>query len=119
MPSLWITWAHIDSFFEWREPTRTRITLGLLAVCWLAVTLIPLHAIIKITQFNAGVIFFGLFPIATRYPQYRLLASPLKWLLWRIPTDGKTTPLWPLAPFLVCAPSPRNKTLIRVQPNGQ
>ena len=77
------------SFFEWREPTRTKITLGILTFGWLAITLVPLHLLVKVTQFIMGVIFFGLFPLATRYPQYRLLASPLKWLLWRIPTDGE------------------------------
>lgn len=40
-------------------------------------------------QFAAGVLFFGLFPIASRIPQYRLLASPMKWLFWKVPTDGK------------------------------
>ena len=77
------------SFFEWREPARTKATLGILTFCWLIITLVPLPLLVKITQFIMGVIFFGLFPLATRYPQYRLLASPLKWLLWRIPTDGE------------------------------
>ncbi|KAI4138805.1 MAG: hypothetical protein L6R39_006594 [Caloplaca ligustica] len=39
-------------------------------------------------QFCAGVLFFGLFPIASRYPQYRLLTSPMKWLFWKVPTDA-------------------------------
>lgn len=87
------------SFYEWREPTRTKITLVLLSIFWLAITVIPLEIIIKTTQFNFGVMFFGLFPLATRYPQYRLLASPMKWLFWRVPTDGRL-----LATFL-CAMS--------------
>ncbi|KAL8899511.1 MAG: hypothetical protein Q9207_006163 [Kuettlingeria erythrocarpa] len=45
--------------------------------------------IVKIGEFCAGVLFFGLFPIASRYPQYRLLASPMKWLFWKIPTDAE------------------------------
>ena len=77
------------SFYEWRDPARTAITLLLLSIIWLGVTFIPLPLLLKITQLNAGIIFFGLFPIATRYPQYRLLASPLKWLLWKIPTDAE------------------------------
>ena len=44
---------------------------------------------VKIIEFFAGVMFFGLFPIASNYPQYRLLASPMKWLFWKVPTDGK------------------------------
>ncbi|KAL8682480.1 MAG: hypothetical protein Q9186_001427 [Xanthomendoza sp. 1 TL-2023] len=77
------------SFYEWREPTRTKITLVLLTFLWLAITFIPLHILIKVAQFNFGVLFFGLFPLATRYPQYRLLASPMKWLFWRVPTDAE------------------------------
>ncbi|KAL8819489.1 MAG: hypothetical protein Q9223_002077 [Gallowayella weberi] len=77
------------NFYEWREPTRTKITLVLLSALWLAITFIPLHILIKIAQFNFGVLFFGLFPLATRYPQYRLLASPIKWLFWRVPTDAE------------------------------
>ncbi|KAI4233027.1 MAG: hypothetical protein LQ349_004649 [Xanthoria aureola] len=77
------------NFYEWREPTRTKITLVLLSIFWLAITVIPLEIIIKTTQFNFGVMFFGLFPLATRYPQYRLLASPMKWLFWRVPTDAE------------------------------
>ncbi|KAL8636427.1 MAG: hypothetical protein Q9228_006177, partial [Teloschistes exilis] len=77
------------NFYEWREPRRTTITLVLLSALWLAITIVPLHLLIKISQFNLGVIFFGLFPIATRYPQYRLLASPMKWLFWRVPTDAE------------------------------
>ncbi|KAL8634283.1 MAG: hypothetical protein Q9228_008123, partial [Teloschistes exilis] len=76
-------------FYEWREPRRTKITLILLSLLWLAITIVPLHLLIKISQFNFGIVFFGLFPIATRYPQYRLLASPMKWLFWRVPTDGE------------------------------
>ncbi|KAL8659790.1 MAG: hypothetical protein Q9202_006940 [Teloschistes flavicans] len=77
------------NFYEWREPRRTTITLVLLSILWLAITIVPLHLLIKISQFNFGIVFFGLFPIATRYPQYRLLASPMKWLFWRVPTDAE------------------------------
>ena len=35
-----------------------------------------------------GVAFFLCWPIASRYPKYRYLVSPIKWLLWDIPTDG-------------------------------
>jgi len=38
----------------------------------------------------SGITFFALFPIGSRFPEYRLLASPVKWLLWNIPTHGIT-----------------------------
>ena len=77
------------SFYEWRDPKRTTISLILLVQAWLSITLVPLSVMVKAGQFFAGIVFFGLFPIASRYPQYRLLASPMKWLFWKIPTDGK------------------------------
>lgn len=38
---------------------------------------------------GAGFTFFGLFPIATNFPKYRLLLSPSKRLLWNIPTHAE------------------------------
>lgn len=43
----------------------------------------------KVFWFVAGCGFFGSWPISSRYPKYRLLVSPCKWLLWDIPTHGK------------------------------
>lgn len=33
--------------------------------------------------------FFGIAPVAARYPQYRLLLSPLTWIFWRIPNHAE------------------------------
>ena len=79
----------VISFYEWRDPARTVATLVLLAVCLLVITLAPTWLLVKSALFFAGVIFFGLFPISSRYPQYRLLASPTTWLFWKIPTHGE------------------------------
>lgn len=35
-----------------------------------------------------GVCFFASFPISSRYPKYRFLVSPTKWLFWDVPTNG-------------------------------
>lgn len=43
----------------------------------------------QIFWFVAGGNFFLCWPIASLYPKYRYLASPLKWALWEIPTHGK------------------------------
>lgn len=68
------------------------LTLSLLALCWLYVTVVPLWVMIKSMQFSAGVMFFVLFPISSRYPHYRIVVSPLTWLFWKIPTDGMLDP---------------------------
>lgn len=79
------------SCYEWRSPRRTMLTLSMLALYWLYVTVVPLQIMVKTTQLSVGVMFFVLFPISSRYPQYRPVVSPLTWLFWKIPTDGMLT----------------------------
>ena len=43
----------------------------------------------KIVWFIAGNTFFLCWPIASLYPRYRYLVSPLKWALWDIPTHAE------------------------------
>lgn len=52
------------------------------------ITITPVPILVKESFFAAGVMFFGLAPMAARYPQYRLLLNPLTWLFWRIPTHS-------------------------------
>lgn len=33
--------------------------------------------------------FFAWFPISSRYPKYRLVVSPVRWLFWNIPTHAE------------------------------
>lgn len=77
------------SFYEWRSPHRTMLSLSFLSLVWLSVINTPLWVLVKVTQLDAALIFFGTFPIASRMPQYRHLVSPLTWLFWKIPTDGR------------------------------
>ncbi|KAF2875857.1 hypothetical protein BDV95DRAFT_562773 [Massariosphaeria phaeospora] len=79
----------IRNFYEWRVPSRTMSTLGVLAFGILATALTPVWLLIKIMTLSAGVTFFALFPIATNFPEYRLLVSPTKRLLWNIPTHSE------------------------------
>lgn len=76
------------SFYEWRQPRQTAYTLSLFAFACLAFYLTPSWLLVKSITLNAGLVFFGLFPIGSRYPDYRLLASPAKWLFWNIPNHG-------------------------------
>jgi len=79
----------VRNFYEWRVPHRTMITLGIFVVGIIATTFVPLWLLVKLATFGAGVTFFGLFPIATNYPDLRLLASPSKRILWNIPTHAE------------------------------
>ncbi len=49
----------------------------------------PSWLLLKMSTLAAGFAFFCLFPIATKYPDYRLLLSPSKRLLWNIPTHAE------------------------------
>ena len=82
------------SFYEWRSPHRTMMSLSVLGLVWLLITTTPLWLLVKTTQLEAAIMFFGTFPLASRMPQYRHVVSPLTWLFWKIPTDGKTLKSW-------------------------
>ena len=79
-----------NSFYEWRNPRQTTITMCMLVVFWIWASFTPLWLMVKSTQFTFGVMLFGSFPISSRMPHYRIMVSPWTWLFWRIPTDGKT-----------------------------
>ncbi|KAL8669396.1 MAG: hypothetical protein Q9168_006008 [Polycauliona sp. 1 TL-2023] len=77
-----------DSFYEWRQPVRTAWTLCWFSLGCIAFHLTPVWLLVKALSLLSGLTFFGLFPIASWYPEYRLLVSPIKWLLWDIPNHG-------------------------------
>lgn len=71
-----------------------RITI-VLGAASLVTALIPMWLLIKSMTFAMGFSFFALYPIAINFPEYRLLVSPTKRLLWNIPTHGKYSLDWP------------------------
>lgn len=79
----------LSSFYEWRDPFRTSVTLGILVCFWTLITFMPTWLLVQMTFTVTGIIFFVLEPIGSRYPQYRLLCSPFTLLMWKIPTHGK------------------------------
>ena len=85
-----------SSFYEWRDPWQTTTTLFSLALVFLAISFTPAWLLIKGSQFFAGIVFFGLFPVSSRFPRYRLLISPTTWTFWGIPTHGKCSILQPI-----------------------
>ncbi|KPI44925.1 uncharacterized protein AB675_2286 [Cyphellophora attinorum] len=79
----------IQNFYEWRDPSRTRITLFKLFGMWIFITLTPTELLVKFIFLSMGVFFFILAPLGTRYPQLRMLTSPVVWLMWKIPTHAE------------------------------
>lgn len=79
----------IRNFYEWRKRGRTFSVLVILFVAVLVTALTPQWLLVKSFTFSLGVMFFGIFPISTNFPEYRLLASAPKRLFWNIPTHAE------------------------------
>lgn len=77
------------SFYEWRIPSRTWATLMIFTIVILFTTFAPAWLLIKSMTFGMGFTFFGLFPFATNFPDYRLLVSVPRRIFWNIPTHGE------------------------------
>lgn len=77
------------NFYSWKRPEKTLATLVFFAACLLVTLLTDMVYCMKIVWFVAGGTFFVCFPIASRYPRYRYLVSPLKWTFWEVPTDAE------------------------------
>lgn len=77
------------NFYAWMQPRKTAATLVFLLVCFLLTVLTDMVFCMKITSFIIGGAFFICWPIASRYPKYRYLVSPFKWVLWDIPTNAE------------------------------
>jgi len=79
----------LSSFYEWRVPSQTAKTLGLLTAGLLLVSVVPVQILVRLATLMGGLTFFALFPIASQFPEYRLLVSPVKWMFWNIPTHAE------------------------------
>ncbi|RVD88004.1 uncharacterized protein DFL_002204 [Arthrobotrys flagrans] len=78
----------IRNFYEWRDPEQTVCTLIFFGVCLLIGVLTDMAYCWRIVTFVFGLWFFVSSPIASRYPRYRLVVSPFKWVFWGIPTHA-------------------------------
>ena len=79
----------LQNFYHWRSPRKTFASLSFFACC-LAVTLFADMAFcVKIVWFIVGGTYFLCWPIASLYPQYRYLVSPIKWVFWDVPTQAE------------------------------
>jgi hypothetical protein len=79
----------LTNFYRWKSPWKTAETLFFFGCCLLVTLLADMAFCMKIFWFVAGGWFFLCFPIATRYPKYRYLVDPARWMFWDIPTDAE------------------------------
>ncbi|KAF3086304.1 hypothetical protein TWF102_011106 [Orbilia oligospora] len=78
----------IRNFYEWRDPEQTVCTLIFFGACLLIGMFTSMAYCWRIVTFVFGLWFFISSPIASRYPRYRLVVSPFKWVFWGIPTHA-------------------------------
>lgn len=78
-----------SNFYNWKSPRKTAATLYFFLSCLLVSLVADMRFCIKIVWFVVGGAFFLCFPIASRYPNYRYLVSPPKWVFWDIPTHAE------------------------------
>ena len=77
------------NFHRWERPSKTAATLFWYA-CGLLITLLTdMHFCIKLISFIVGGGFFFCWPLAVRYPQYRIVLDPVRWVFWDIPTHAE------------------------------
>lgn len=81
------------SFYYWRDPLKTAATLFFFFSCLLVTLLTDMEFCMKIGWFIAINAFFLCWPIASRYPRYRYLVSPFRWVFWDIPSYRKSSTL--------------------------
>ncbi|KAI9820582.1 MAG: hypothetical protein M1827_004951 [Pycnora praestabilis] len=79
----------LRNFYEWRSPRRTTISLGILTTGSMIAIFTPTWLLVKCATLIIAILLFGLYPVASKYPDYRLLASPIKWVFWNIPTHAE------------------------------
>ena len=64
------------NFYKWAWPRKTAASLFFFSVCLLITLVADMAFCMKIVSFIVGSSFFFIYPIATRFPQYRRLLSP-------------------------------------------
>ncbi len=77
------------NFYHFCSPAATFAVLCFFLALFLLTAYVSSAYALKVLWFILGLIFFGCWPIASRYPKYRLLVSPFKWILWNVPTHSE------------------------------
>ena len=77
------------NFHAWKSPRKTASSLCFFSACLLLSVFADMKFCMKTFWFIAGGAFFICWPISSRYPKYRYLVSPFKWVLWDIPTHAE------------------------------
>ena len=77
------------NFYHFRSPSASIASLCLFGAFFLISALGDSKFAMKVFWLIVGMVFFICWPISSLYPRYRLLVSPLKWVLWDVPTHAE------------------------------
>ena len=77
------------NFYRWERPSKTAATLFYCFCCLLITLLADTRFCIRLVWWIIGAGFFFCWPLATRFPQYRILLDPVRWVFWDIPTHAE------------------------------
>lgn len=97
----------LNNFYEWAAPRQTLNTLILFTILLMISLFGDMEVCVRTALFLIGICFFGSFPIASRYPKYRFLVSPLKWAFWNVPTNAE----WAFAELRLAAQNKREDVI--------
>ncbi|KAI9696643.1 MAG: hypothetical protein M1820_008092 [Bogoriella megaspora] len=78
-----------QNFYEWKDPWMTTCTLIFILIMVILGHFTTLDFSFKILMWIGIVYFFFSRPISSLYPRYRHVVSPLKWIIWDIPTHAE------------------------------
>lgn len=77
------------NFYRWERPSKTAATLFYYFCCLLITLLADTRFCVRLVWWIIGAGFFFCWPLATRFPQYRILLDPVRWVFWDIPTHAE------------------------------
>jgi len=79
----------LTNFHRHERPNKTSASLFFFTSCLMVTLFADMAFCVKFVWFIAGGGFFFTYPIATRYPKYRVLVSHWRWMFWDIPTHAE------------------------------
>jgi hypothetical protein len=77
------------NFYRHERPNKTMASLLFFGSCLTITLLADMEFCMKLFWFLVGGGFFFTYPIGTRFPRYRMLVSPLRWIMWDVPTHAE------------------------------
>ncbi|KAF2420342.1 hypothetical protein EJ08DRAFT_653832 [Tothia fuscella] len=80
----------LTSLYEWKNPQATGIALTVFAIVVVFPAIAGNDFAIRLWTFLAIVTFFGDHPTAVRFPNFRKMLSPIRWIFGVVPTENET-----------------------------